>query len=75
MKKPEGAFYMFPNVSAYGKSEVQISEILLHEANVVTIPGIYFGNSGKGHIRMAYCRSMEELETAAQNIKSVLESL
>ncbi len=75
IKKPDGAFYMFPDVSAYGKSEVDISEILLHQANVVTIPGIYFGKSGKGHIRMAYCRSMEELEIAARNIKAVLESL
>lgn len=73
--KPKGAFYMFPDISSYGRTEFEIVDILLEEAGVVAVPGSFFGKSGQGHIRLAYCRSMEELEEAANNMKKVLESL
>ncbi|MDO5714029.1 MAG: pyridoxal phosphate-dependent aminotransferase [Tissierellia bacterium] len=73
--KPQGAFYFFPKITNYGKSEFEIIDILLEEAGVVGVPGTFFGKSGEGHIRLAYCRSMEELEEAATNMKRVLESL
>lgn len=73
--KPRGAFYMFPKITSYGLSESEIIDLLLEEAGVVGVPGSSFGKSGKGHIRLAYCRSMEELERAATNMKKVLENL
>jgi len=55
--KPEGAFYVYPNVSAYfGKSEItsaaDVAKRLLHEAHVVTVPGEAFGT--RDHIRLSY---------------------
>ena len=49
--KPEGAFYVYPNVTAYlGKAGVptamELSKRLLHEAHVVTVPGEAFGTDG-----------------------------
>ena len=48
--KPEGAFYVYPNVSKYlGKAGVptamELSKRLLHEAHVVTVPGEAFGTA------------------------------
>jgi hypothetical protein len=53
--KPEGAFYVYPNVKAYlGKAGVgtamELSKRLLHEAHVVTVPGEAFGTTE--HIRL-----------------------
>jgi aspartate aminotransferase len=58
--KPEGAFYVYPNVKAYlGKAGVgtamELSKRLLHEAHVVTVPGEAFGTTE--HIRLSYATS------------------
>jgi aspartate aminotransferase len=63
--KPEGAFYVYPNVSAYfGKSGVNsaadVAKRLLHEAHVVTVPGEAFGT--REHIRLSYATSPTEIE-------------
>jgi aspartate aminotransferase len=63
--KPEGAFYVYPNVSAYfGKdginSAADIAKRLLHEAHVVTVPGEAFGT--RDHIRLSYATSPTEIE-------------
>src|SRR5947209_11016396 len=55
--KPEGAFYVYPNVSVYfGKSVINsaadVAKRLLHEAQVVTIPCESFGT--REHIRLSY---------------------
>src|SRR6266853_2704622 len=63
--KPEGAFYVYPNVSAYfGKSEItsaaDVAKRLLHEAHVVTVPGEAFGT--RDHIRLSYATSSAEIK-------------
>ena len=55
--KPEGAFYVYPNISAYlGKGGIrtatELATRLLHEAHVVTVPGEAFGTGE--HIRISY---------------------
>ena len=63
--RPEGAFYVYPNVSAYfGRtginSAAEISKRLLHEAHVVTVPGEAFGT--RDHIRLSYATSAAEIK-------------
>jgi len=63
--KPEGAFYVYPNVSAYfGKSGINsaadVAKRLLHEAHVVTVPGEAFGTTD--HIRISYATSSAEIK-------------
>jgi len=74
--KPEGAFYVFPNVSAYVgkkvngttlKSGDDIATFLLNEERVVVVPGSGFG--AKDHVRISYACSMEELEKAAERMR------
>jgi aspartate aminotransferase len=55
--KPEGAFYVYPNIGAFVgrggiRSATELATRLLHEAHVVTVPGEAFGTSE--HIRISY---------------------
>ena len=62
---PEGAFYYFPDMSAYmGKmNEDQFCTSLLERAQVAVVPGNYFGDAGKRHIRMTFVSEpMERIE-------------
>lgn len=69
--RPEGAFYVYPNVSAYLghpglNSSSDIANRLLHEAHVVTVPGEGFGTNE--HIRMSYATSSSVLKEAVQRM-------
>lgn len=72
MIKPKGAFYAFPNIADFGMSENEFCNYLIEEAGVVGVPGSSFGDGGKGHIRLAYCRSFEDIAEACNKIKIVL---
>jgi aspartate aminotransferase len=70
--KPEGAFYVYPNVSAYfGKSGISsasdVAKRLLHEAHVVTVPGEAFGT--RDHIRLSYATSSTEIKRGLERMR------
>lgn len=80
--KPEGAFYLFPNISAYLKKHSEILKIessfdfamhLLYEAHIAVVPGNAFG--AEGYIRMSYATSMENLKEAVIRLKKALAKL
>jgi aspartate aminotransferase len=76
--KPEGAFYVYPNVSAYiGRKGVatasELSRRLLHEAHVVTVPGEAFGT--EQHIRFSYATSQEVIEKGMERVREFFKSL
>ncbi|MGB7134671.1 MAG: pyridoxal phosphate-dependent aminotransferase [Acidobacteriaceae bacterium] len=71
--KPEGAFYVYPNVSAYlGKAGVptamELSKRLLNEAHVVTVPGEAFGTDQ--HIRLSYATSHADVAEGVGRMKA-----
>ena len=68
---PQGAFYVYPNVSvAIGKNGIantlEFSERLLAEAHVAVVPGEAFGTDR--HIRISYATSMGELERGVDRL-------
>jgi aspartate aminotransferase len=70
--RPEGAFYVYPNVSAYfGRAGVNsgadIARRLLHEAHVVTVPGEAFGT--REHIRLSYATSSGEIKRGLERMR------
>ena len=76
---PEGAFYLFPDVSYYFgktlrgkeiKDATDFSMYLLSEANVATVTGDAFGNPNC--IRLSYATSEDLLKEALKRIKEVL---
>jgi aspartate aminotransferase len=77
--EPEGAFYVFPNVSHFfGKTikghkienATDFSMFLLEEVLVATVTGDAFGNPDC--IRISYAASESQIEEAMKRIKSVL---
>lgn len=81
--KPQGAFYVFPNVSAvYGKKSAagkqlqtpcDVADYLLEEAKVAAVPGEDFGS--QEHIRFSYATSLEDIEKGCKRIKEALAKL
>lgn len=71
--KPQGAFYVYPNVSAYfGKAGInsgaEVAKRLLHEAHVVTVPGEAFGT--RDHIRLSYATSAQEISRGLERMQA-----
>lgn len=62
--KPKGAFYIFPNVRNTKRSSQEVSEYLLKEAKVATVPGAAFGKYGEGYIRLSYAAAYDDIEKA-----------
>ncbi|MEW6334703.1 MAG: pyridoxal phosphate-dependent aminotransferase [Thermodesulfobacteriota bacterium] len=80
--KPQGAFYVFPDVSHYygrsfgGKtvtSSAEMATYLLDESDVALVPGGDFGHDG--HIRISYATSMEQIEKGLERIHAALLKL
>ena len=76
---PDGAFYIFPDISAFFGKTIQgktidnandFSMLLLEEANVATVTGEAFG--APNCIRLSYAASEEQLREAIRRIKEVL---
>jgi aspartate aminotransferase len=77
-QRPHGAFYVYPNVSAFFgkggiKSAADVAKRLLHEAHVVTVPGEAFGTME--HIRLSYAVSEKELAQGLANMKKFFAAL
>ena len=67
--KPEGAFYLFPDVSAWGTGD-EVAERLLDEAHVAVVPGSAFGCPSC--IRLSYAVSEEDIRKAMARIAALL---
>lgn len=80
--KPEGAFYLFPNFSAYMnkslngtsvKNSLDLAMYLLNEAKIALVPGSAFG--AEGFMRFSYATSIENLSNAADRLEEALSKL
>jgi len=69
---PKGAFYVFPDFSNFEKSDETFAAYLLKEAGVATAPGSGFGNVGKGHLRISYSISYEQVKEGLRRIGQLL---
>jgi aspartate aminotransferase len=67
-QKPQGAFYVFPNVKSFGISSREIQRRLLDEEGVAVLAGTDFGPAGDGYIRLCYATSMEVIERALEKL-------
>ena len=79
---PEGAFYVFPNVSGlYGKrhaggavsNSTNFSAYLLEKALIAVVPGVEFGSDA--HIRISYATSMANLEKGLDRMAEAIAAL
>src|SRR5207302_9549524 len=72
---PGGAFYVFPNIKATGRTSAEVAERLLQEAGVAVLAGTAFGAHGEGYLRLSYANSEANLKLAVDRMRPVFESL
>lgn len=71
--EPEGAFYVFPDISRFGLADSEFCTRLIKEAGVATVPGSCF--ACPGHIRISYCCADEALKTGLDRLEAFLKVL
>jgi aspartate aminotransferase len=70
--KPDGAFYMFPNISKTGLKSLEFCDALLESQQVAVIPGIAFG--ADDCIRLSYATDMESIEKGMDRLDKFVRS-
>jgi len=72
---PQGAFYVFPNVSAFDRTSAWLAEYLLDKAGVALLPGTSFGKFGEGYLRLCFANSMENIQLALEKLTDAFAKL
>ncbi|MBD2432585.1 MULTISPECIES: pyridoxal phosphate-dependent aminotransferase [Fischerella] len=70
--KPDGAFYLFPDISKTGLKSLQFCDALLEEQQVAVIPGIAFG--ADDNIRLSYATDMATIEKGMDRLEKFVKS-
>ena len=72
--KPQGAFYVFPNIRETGKSSQEIANLFL-DFGVALLPGSAFGKYGEGYLRLSYANSIPNIQRALERMNKALNSI
>ncbi|MCI6663492.1 MAG: aminotransferase class I/II-fold pyridoxal phosphate-dependent enzyme [Spirochaetia bacterium] len=73
--EPEGAFYIFPNISSTGLTAEEFATRLIEEYQVAVVPGDVFGAGGAGYIRCCYATDINKIKIALERIAVMVKSL
>ena len=71
-QKPQGAFYVFPNITGTSMDSTELANLILEKAGVALLPGNSFGEYGEGYLRLSYANSIENIQKGLERIKSIL---
>jgi aspartate/methionine/tyrosine aminotransferase len=74
-QRPQGAFYVFPNIKSFGIPSSEIQRRLLEEAGVAVLAGTDFGLGGSGYLRFAYATSMDIIERALEKVHKFFSTM
>jgi len=74
-QRPQGAFYVFPNIKSFGISSSEMADLILEKAGVAVLPGSSFGEYGEGYLRLTYSNSIENILRAVQQIGEILRPM
>jgi aspartate aminotransferase len=70
--QPDGAFYLFPDITKTGLKSLDFSDALLESEKVAVIPGIAFG--ADDNIRLSYATDMETIEKGMDRLEKFVKS-
>lgn len=73
--RPEGAFYVFPNITGTGLHSKEFADRMLEQAGVACLSGTSFGEFGEGYVRCSYANSVENIREALGKMKSTLAAV
>jgi aminotransferase len=68
-QKPQGAYYVFPRIVPAQNDSITLALRLLHEAQVISIPGSAFGPTGEAHLRFSFGGTEDEINLAFDRIE------
>lgn len=71
-QKPQGAFYVFPNITATGMNSGDLANLILDKAGVALLPGNSFGEYGEGYLRLSYANSIENIQKGLERIRAAV---
>ncbi len=78
---PSGAYYVFADISAFGKVDTEFADFLVKDEGVATVPGSSFyeqnkaENVGKRHVRFSFSQQLETIKEAIERIKARIEKI
>lgn len=72
--RPRGAFYVFPDIRATGRTSQEFALGLLRDKKVAVVPGSAFGASGEGHVRCSFAAGLPQIKTAMRLIAEFLSA-
>ena len=70
---PEGAFYIFPNITRFTEDDFNFCVEVLEEAHVAMVPGSAFTDYGQGHVRISYAYPLSQLKEGMARLERFLE--
>jgi aspartate/methionine/tyrosine aminotransferase len=71
--RPEGAFYVYADISAFDDDSTMFSRRLLEEAGVAVTPGCDFGtNRAERHVRFSYTTSLDQVREGLERMAAYL---
>ena len=73
--EPDGTFYFFLDITKTGLSSQEVASSLLDHALVTTVPGIEFGRSGEGFLRMSFAIKESQIEEALKRMNKFFRQL
>ena len=71
--KPDGAFYLFPNISKTGMTSLDFCNALLESQQVAAVPGVAFG--ADDYIRLSYATDMTTINKGMERLTTFLQSI
>lgn len=73
---PQGAIYLFPDITGTGRSSQDVYNFIFDEANIAVLPGTSFGRFGEGYIRLSFANNaVPRIEEAIARLEKVWPKL
>ena len=69
---PGGSFFIFPNFKKYGSDSMALALKLIEEADVITLPGVEFGELGEGYLRLSVCATRADVEEGLKRLQAFI---
>jgi aspartate/methionine/tyrosine aminotransferase len=73
--RPQGAFYIWADASRYTNDSAAFAVDLLERASVAVAPGIDFGSSGEGFLRLSYATSLDRIREGVRRMGEYLSTI